>query len=408
MNLDVTLDVPEYVKSGLSNGSYERIGGVIRKTGSKNVVTWLRENAKKQAALSDSSVFSSANAVTSNVSNVVSNLSNVASILNLAVTTMGFALVLKRLGVIEQQLEQAQEVLQVIDYKIDLSFYANFRAALDLACNAFSMNNPETRKMSAMQAINRFLEAEHHYTKLADKEIGNGSQVADEYLATLCLAYVTEARCYLEIEELDTARRRLQEGTAALRPRFEKHVNTLLTSNPAAYLHPSLKEQVGLKHLTEIYQWLNPGVNENDVFDMQRENLFILAQQPEEWINSLPQAIRIPKIVNQTKGLNGLAKQSKKFIGSLPSKISKISGSNTSSQESVIQSSEMEIYSNLPAVVGLMGSMVENYNRLAMYESEVETIHRLGMSFQEWQQLAPPSSAQENDSELIYITVSEE
>jgi len=33
--------------------------------------------------------------------------------------------------------------------------------------------------MSAMQAINRFLEAEHHYTKLTDIEIGNGSQVAD-------------------------------------------------------------------------------------------------------------------------------------------------------------------------------------------------------------------------------------
>ena len=45
---------------------------------------------------------------------------------------MGFIVVLKRLGVIEQRLEQAQEVLQTIDYKIDLSFYANFRAALDL------------------------------------------------------------------------------------------------------------------------------------------------------------------------------------------------------------------------------------------------------------------------------------
>lgn len=408
MKFDVTLDLPENIAFGLLNGSYERVGGVIRKTGSKKTVTWLRDFVKNDEALSNSPVFSSANAVTSNVSSVVNNLSNVASILNLAVTTMGFTLVLKRLGVIEQQLEQAQEVLQIIDYKIDLSFYANFRAALDLACNAFSMNNPETRKMSAMQAISRFLEAEHHYTKLADKEIGYGSQVADEYLSTLCLAYVTEARCYLEIEELDTARRRLQEGATALRPRFEKHVNTLLTSNPAAYLHPSLKNQVGLNHLTEIYQWLNPGVDENEVFDMQRENFFKLAQKPEEWINSLPQAIQIPKVTTQTNVFNGLAKQSKKFIGSLPGKISKISGSNTGSQESVIQSSEMEIYSNLPSVMGLMGSMVENYNRLAMYESEVETIHRLGMSFQEWQQLAPPSSAQGNDSELIYITVSEE
>lgn len=389
--VDATFYVPEDIAQGLSNGIYERVGGVVREIGSKQIVTWLREGFEASNSLQ----------------NILapSTLSAVSSTLNLAVSTMGFSIVLKRLGVIEQQLEQAQEVLRTIDYKIDLSFYANFRAALDLAFNAFTMTNSETRKMSAMQAINRFLEAEHHYTKLTDIEIGNGSQVADEYLSTLCLAYVTEVRCYLELEELDTARRRLQEGAAALRPRFEKHINTLLTSNPAAYLHPSLKEQVGLKRLTKVYQWLKPGLDESDIFEMQRENLFNLAQKPEEWINSLPQAIRISKGATQTNVFNGLAKQSKKFIEALPS-MSKISGSKTDSQEAVTQSPELEIYGHLPAMMGVMESMVEDDNRLAMYESEVEMIHRLGMSFQEWRQLAPPSTAQRNGTDLIYITVS--
>jgi hypothetical protein len=392
--VDATFYVPEHIAQGLSNGTYERVGGVVREIGSKQVVAWLRE------------IYEKSDPVLSNILEL-SSVSAVSSTLNLAVSTMGFIIVLKRLGIIEQQLEQAQEVLRTIDYKIDLSFYANFRAALDLAFNAFTMTNSETRKMSAMQAINRFLEAEHHYTKLTDIEIGNGSQVADEYLSTLCLAYVTEVRCYLELEELDTARRRLQEGAAALRPRFEKHINTLLTSNPAAYLHPSLKEQVGLKRLTKVYQWLKPGLDESDVFEMQRENLFNLAQKPEKWINSLPQAIRISKggSATQTNVFNGLAKQSKKFIGALPS-MSKISGSKTGSQEAVTQSSEIEIYGRLPATMGLMESMVEDDNRLAMYESEVEMIHRLGMSFQEWRQLTPSSTAQGNGTDLIYITVS--
>ncbi len=42
-----------------------------------------------------------------------------------------------------------------------------------------------------------------------------------------------------------------------------------------------------------------------------------------------------------------------------------------------------EAISNSPAMMEIMETMVENNNRLAMYESEVETIHRLGMSFQE-------------------------
>jgi hypothetical protein len=54
----------------------------------------------------------------------------------------------------------------------------------------------------------------------------------------------------------------------------------------------------------------------------------------------------------------------------------------------------------------LIGSMVENYDRLAMYESEVATIHRLGMSFREWQQLAPESSDKGDRTGLIYLTVS--
>lgn len=227
--------------------------------------------------------------------------------------------------------------------------------------------------------------------------------MADEYLSTLCLAYVTEARCYLELEEIDTACRRLQEGAAVLRPRFEKYINTLLTSNPTAYLHPSLKEQVGLKRLTKVYQWLEPGLGESDVFEMQRENLFKLAQNPEGWTNSLPQAIRIPKggTATPTNVFNSLAKQSKKFIEALPSMSKMKDGS-----PETVPSPETEAYGRLPAVMELMETMVENDNRLAMYESEVGIIHQLGMGFQEWRQLAPSSTAQGNGTDLIYITVS--
>lgn len=386
--VNATFYVPKTIEQGLSNGTYERIGGVIRETNSKQVVAWLREGSETGKILES----------------VLTNVGAVSSILNLAVSTIGFAVVLKRLGVIELHLQQAQEVLQTIGYKIDLSYHANFRSALDLAINAFTMENPENRKMSAIQAINRFLEAEHHYTKLTDLEIGNGSQVADEYLSTLCLAYVTEVRCYLELEEINTARRRLQEGIAILRPRFEKHISTLLTSNPAAYLHPSLKEQVGLKRLTKVYQWLEPSLDESDVFELQRANLFKLAQNLSEWTNSLPQAIRIPKggSTALTNMFNGLTQKSKKLIRTLPSK----SKTHTGSSEIATPSPEIDIYGRLPAMMELIETMVEDDNRLTMYESEIDAIHRSGMSFQEWRQLAPSSNTQENGADLIYITMS--
>jgi hypothetical protein len=403
--IETSLQVPESIALGLSSGTYERVGGVIREAKSKHVVTWLREGYKtSESGISNAMLPSPTSMISNSMNLALSNISAITSTLNLAISTMGFVIVLKRLGFIEQQLGQAQKAFRKLDYKIDLSFYANFRAALDLAINAFTMSNSESRKLSAMQAINRFLEAEQHYAKLASIEIANGSSVADNYLSTLCLAYVTEARCYLELEEIETARRRLQEGTAKLRPFFERHVNTLLTSNPAAYLHPSLKKQIGLKHLTRVYQWMEPELDEGEVFEKQRENLFRLAQNSKAWMNSLPPAICLPKGVTltPTSVFDGFTKQSKKFIGDLPS-MSKI---KNGSSETASLSPEATAFYQLPAAMALMEAMIEDNNRLTMYESEIEIIHKLGMSFQEWQQLAPSIPAQGNGSDLIYITVS--
>ncbi len=41
--VDATFHVPEHIAQGLSNGTYERVGGVVREIESKQVVTWLRE-----------------------------------------------------------------------------------------------------------------------------------------------------------------------------------------------------------------------------------------------------------------------------------------------------------------------------------------------------------------------------
>jgi len=39
----VILEIPEAILKGLQNGTYERVGGVVREVASKRVVAWLRE-----------------------------------------------------------------------------------------------------------------------------------------------------------------------------------------------------------------------------------------------------------------------------------------------------------------------------------------------------------------------------
>jgi hypothetical protein len=416
--LTVTFAIAAPIAKGLASGIYERYGGVIRDTATKQVVTWLREYAPNpgQGNLSPSSepnnfinlVLAGANATAAGANAAIASkgfadvndrlggieqqisglqyglqqaqgilqVTSAASILNLGISVMGFAVIAKRLRELEERLQQAQELLTKIDRKIDLSFYANFRAALDMAMNAFTMSKPENRERSAMAAINRFLEAEHIYTDYTDQELKLGSQIADEYLLTLSLAYITEARCYLELEEPDTALRRFQEGSKVIRSRIKQYVDLLLTSNPAVYLQPQFKETIDLRRLTKIYQWLDPGLDEAAVFELQRENLFSLggtsSPASSAWVKSLP-----PAILSRVEVQGG-------WFGPSEEELKK------------------EADKRLPQILEVIESMVETNRRFESYQSEIEAIAQLGMSFQEWLQLKP-SEAQPEGAELMYI-----
>lgn len=374
-----SFQLAEHIARGLANGTYERIGGVIRNVVTKEPLVWLREALKVTQPLLPDLLSPST-----------------AGILNLAISTMGFAIVMKRLSDIERQLREAQATLFAINEKIDVSFYANFHAALNLATNAFTMSSTDTRRVSASQAINRFLEAEHHYTNLAETQTNLGSKVASEYLSTLCLAYVTEARCYLELEEIQTARRRLKEGFAAFRERLLHHVGMLLTSNPAAYLHPMLKSQITLKRLTKVFQWINPGIDESALFELQRENIFRLEQHYAEWFNSLPQAIRMPHssvLATQQKTHWAARTPLKTGIGGLLN--------NFRAAAPV-----PPVYLSLPGTLQLIETLIEDERRFAMYLLEIEALLKLNISFQDWQQLVPPPDSQNGAQSIIYITLS--
>ncbi len=391
--VSVSADIPKPIAEGLAAGTLERSGGTIRNVSTQQIVAWLREAYNlSEPVLSELLSLSTAPAQ--------------GTPLNLALTTMEFAVVMKRLDAIQQQLRELQDLLHAIDYKIDVSFYANFRAAIDLAANAFTMANPETRRASALQAIGRFLEAEHHYAHLAEVELANQSQVADDYLYTLCLAYVTEARCYLELEELDTAQRRLQEGLAVVKPFMVRHTRTLLTANPAAYLHPALKNQVDLKKLTRVLRWLNPSLDENAVFEEQRDNIFALAQDPQSWINALPRAIRLPvkdRFFAQ-KMLGDLGRQfgrPAKWVGGWVSPLNPVLKKIF---EDVIDD---DVFGRLPKMMQLIELMIEQCSRFETYGAEVRTVRDRGMTFKEWQSLAPPADGPAPTRKVVCIALPE-
>ncbi|MEH2121544.1 hypothetical protein [Nostoc sp.] len=369
MGLPVTATfmLVDWIAEGLADGTFERVGGVIRNVKKKQIVTWLREQGANNSTGKQLEELGRSLQATQGILQVTSAV----SILNLGVSVIGFAVIAQRLKGLEQRLQQAQKLLNNINRKIDLSFYANFRAGIELANNAFTMTKPENRRYSALQAINRFLEAEHIYTEYTDIEIDQKSKIADEYLLTLSLAYLAEARCYLELEEHKIALHRFQEGAKVLHSRIEKYVKLLLTFNPAVYLDPRFRGQIDLRRLTRIYQWLDSKWDENSVFDMQRMNLFMLAQDPNKWVESIPPAIWDSKI---------------DWVG-----------------KAIWDDPKPQIYARLPKTLAVMESLIETNRRFESYQTEVQAISQLKISFHDWLKLTPSIEVKPDGAGLIYI-----
>ncbi|WP_242051523.1 hypothetical protein [Nostoc sp. FACHB-280] len=100
----VTFMLADWVVKGLANGTLERVGGVIREVGTKQVVAWLREISEQPAQVNQSlEVFQG-----------ILNITTAASILNLGVSVMGFAVIAQRLKELERRLQKAQELLNKI------------------------------------------------------------------------------------------------------------------------------------------------------------------------------------------------------------------------------------------------------------------------------------------------------
>jgi hypothetical protein len=272
-------EIASKVISGLCTGKYERFGGVIRNVDNKRFVAFLRSVSEGQPI--DVTVFSKLGPLL--------QLNVATSMLNLSISTIGFVMVLKRLHSIEDQLATIPEILTGINRKLDLGFYANFRAALELARTAFSMSEDTNRRISATQAINRFLEAEHHYLGLLDNELQIGSPAVSPFLSTLFLAYISAALCYINLGETETACRHFEEGKFALSSRVKQYFSSIIGLNPAIFLHPALSDTISLERLTRLLRYYEVSLTENSVFEDLRKMIWVTANQnPETWLLKFP------------------------------------------------------------------------------------------------------------------------
>lgn len=312
-----------------------------------------------------------------------------ASPLGLGIVIMGFRLVKERLGSIEAQLSQIEAKIdqirsrvEDIDYKIDLQCYAQLRGALDVAYDAFTVNDAQNRRDCALHAIRQLKESEHYYSKLYDRDLGSGGHAAADYLSTLFLAYVAEVRCWLELGEIQKARATLREAHIQLSAYAQQLVKTLLTPTPAIYLCPELSGEVDLDRLARCFQWLDPEATPSSVFQKLRSDLWELARG----------RIRPP----QEMARHGLSSPWKHVLDSLPPvlldpTIDVDVGRKGKTKEWGLSQKREAVLERLPGTLSTAEVAIETHKRFDSFRMEVEFINQEGISFQDWRNLIPMS-----------------
>ena len=254
--------------------------------------------------------------------------------------------------------------------------------------------------------------------------------MAHEYLSLLFLAYITEAHCHLELEEIRTARCRLKEGAEVLRPRVEKYIRKLLISVPIGYSFPSwvmangssggsiLTSLIELSRLVQICRWLEPTLdwNEKNVLpEAQRKNLATFIHNPQS--SSHYQYLVIPAL--------GLGNTLPGVLGALGLGIGGLLGAVAGCGAGIIVSKAMENshtevnnvdptpeegspdYLHPLETIEKIEEMIESYSRFEAYQAEIKSIQTLGMSFYEWLDLTPSTKIHQDEGELMYIIPSE-
>jgi hypothetical protein len=308
---------------------------------------------------------------------------------NLGLSAIGFAVVISKLNQIDSRIQNLQASISEIKNKIDRSIFAKTKSAIEVAEIALKMSSSSSRRRLVSEVIQPLLEAEHYYQAAWDSDWNEGNCILSrEYILILSLVYVTETKCYLELEEHEMALKRLAGAEEIPKPRIRKYVK-LLFEDPSGYLHSGC-QGFRLSSILEILKYVTAESNVDKLFDEHIRTAIFNTCSIESWTDSIPPISRNAILALVAPSLVGVEWT---LWDRMPW--------NTGARREVI----LGLMSRANQVIAAAQSMIELHRRLEGYRHEINEMVRLGLSFREWQDLVllPKSSSEDRDSKILLL-----
>lgn len=400
--VEAVFQIPDWIANGLNNGNYERVGGIIREVDSKSVVAWLRETDFTQ--VSPGQVISSASRLL--------KFGDVVGVLNLGVSVTGFTVILNRIKHLETSISEQNALLTQIDRKLDLSYYRNFATGIRLANDAMMTQNPNTKRITAMQAVDRILDAQHLFEQECNSQIAAGNEIADKLISTLFLAYTAEIRCRMELGEMALATSKLEQYSETMRTLVRTYLKKSYLSFDTNHLWciEDLSQCTDLvARIWRLEDFLEEDVERLEMSSAKAADSDVYKKQQADLEKSENNIIKAKENLVQAQNKKGLlATVQAAGIEFQLGVLDEMYASTKNRIEKFTAEKQQYYAQDLPALLAQMESVIEDMRRFEAYQDEVAALQQMGISLDEWQQIRPknvPKGQAANTFLLIPQTV---
>lgn len=258
-NIDVYLEVPEFIEAGLTNGSMERVGGVISFTDSDQTIARLRQVGQLgQGAEAASSLLERVAILSGQGHLALGRLLAIATpILNISMAGFSIAEHIAGIRVHEAELER---IYDRVSEEFQRDRRVELIAALDYTENTFLVESDEYRR-AAVAEVNKDLAsaraqiAEDLQILLTAETNSENIELATSYQVLSMRVCALGTRLRLEIGEGLAAVHWLSECVKDHRSFARLFVRKWIGNNTAFFFHESVADEY-LERYLEVERWL--------------------------------------------------------------------------------------------------------------------------------------------------------
>ena len=258
-NFGVYIEVPEFIEAGLSDGSMERVGGVIRYSDDGQVVAWLRQGGQMgQLAESAAGLLEHINRLSGSGHLALRRLlAGVTRFLNISMA--GFSL-LEHIASIRAHEAELERIFDRVSEEFQRDREVELFAALDYAETTFLVESDAYKHEAVAQATYELAVARSQLNRDLDELLS--AETSPENI-DLALSYQVLAkkvcamsvRLWLEIGEDAAASNRLSQCISKDKDLARRFVSKWLGNQPALFFHESVSDENFERYLN-IERWL--------------------------------------------------------------------------------------------------------------------------------------------------------